>query len=392
MRIAIIDPSNFTLPYDRALGRALAARGHTVTMIGRPPDAGDGWEEPGIPFVPHFYRGLDRLRRLPRPLFLAAKGAAHAASMAGLRQRLADLRPDVIHVQWFPLPAVDRLLLPALRRIAPVVLTMHDTEPFNGNPTSILQRLGALDLPRACDGVIVHTALGVRRLTAAGVSPERIAVVPHGLLGEVPGAAPPPDGPPLFLLIGKIKPYKGADLFVEAIARMPQSVRQGCRFVIAGRPYIDTAPLLEAARRHGLGDELRFDFRFLSEAEMAALIAEASVLVFPYREIEASGVLATVLGHGRAVVATAVGGFAETLTDGVTARLVPPGDAGALAAALAGLATDPAERERLGQAARMLAGRLQDWGAIADRTAAVYTAARRDWSGAAGAPVRASRP
>lgn len=394
MRVAVIDPSNFTIPYDIALCRGLADRGHAVTMVGRSPaepDGGDAaWPEPRVPFVPLFYPGVERLRALPRPVFLGVKGLSHLAGMAALRRRLAALRPDIIHVQWFPFPLADRLMLPALKAVAPVVLTMHDTEPFNGNPTSALQRLGALDLPRRCDRVIVHTTLGARRLEAMGVPAARITIVPHGLLGNPPPESAPPDGPTTFLVVGKIKHYKGIDVFVEAIARMPEGVRRGCRFVVAGQPYIDMAPIVAAARRHRL-DELTFDLRFLSDAEMADAMRQAGVLVFPYREIEASGVLALALGHGRAILASRVGGFAETLSDGDSARLVPPGDSAALAAAMTELATRPGERAWLGTAARWLARRMQDWGTIAERTTAVYAAARQDRDNGGGLAVQPVR-
>ena len=379
MRVAVIDPSNFTLPYDLALCRGLATADHDVHMIGRSPTHGEVWTDDAVPFHRFFYREIDRLRSLPRPLFLSLKGLSHAWGMVRLRSTLAALRPDVVHVQWFPFPLVDRLMLPTLRSLAPLVLTMHDTEPFNGNPTSTVQRLGAAGLPQRCDRVIVHTSLGARRLAAMGVGGDRVAVVPHGPLGGPPPPPAPPSGPPVFLTIGKIKPYKGTDTFIEAVARLPADLRDQCRFVVAGKPYMDMAPMFDRVRRLGIENVVRFDLRFLDDTEMAQAMAEAAVLVFPYREIEASGVLSMALGHGRAIVASAVGGFAETLTHDKNALLVPPDDPGALAAAMEALIRQPAERERLGAAARERALQLPDWGSIARQTTDLYAAARRDW-------------
>lgn len=378
MRVVLIDPSNFTLPYDAALARGLTDIGHDVHMIGRTPDEGEEWRAEGVPFHRLFYRGLERMRTLPRPLFLGLKGASHGEGWVRLDRLLDRLRPDAIHVQWFPFPLLDGVALSALRRHAPVVLTMHDTEPFNGNPSAVLQRLGALSLPRRCDRVIVHTGLGARRLAAAGVAAEKMAVVPHGALGHLPVAPLPPVDPPEFLVIGKIKPYKGVDLFIEAVGRLPPEVRAKARFTAAGKPYVETAPFEEAAGRLGLSGTIRFDFRFLSDEEMEERMARCGVLVFPYREIEASGVLAMALGHGRPVLATAVGGFAETLRDGETARLVPPEDPQALADAMTRLIENPDERHRLGRAARRLGEGLADWRGIARRTAELYAEAQAE--------------
>ena len=103
-----------------------------------------------------------------------------------------------------------------------MVVTVHDTAPFNGSPTRALQRLGLRWPPsRAADRLIVHTAAGRRRLAALGLAPERIAVVPHGPLGR---AAPRRDRPRrarlTLVAFGKMRPYKGLDVLVEALARL----------------------------------------------------------------------------------------------------------------------------------------------------------------------------
>ena len=73
------------------------------------------------------------------------------------------------------------------------------------------------------------------------------------------------------------------------------------------------------------------------------------------------------MAAGRAVVATRVGGLADLVADGSTGCLVPPRDAGALAAAIAGLLADPAARERMGREARLAAsGRYRAERLVAD--------------------------
>ena len=112
--------------------------------------------------------------------------------------------------------------------------------------------------------------------------------------------------------------------------------------------------------------------RFVTDAEIPALMERADLLALPYREIEQSGVLHAGLAFGKAMVLGDVGGFGELGREQGAARLVPPGDATELAAALSELIGDPLERERLEAAARAAASGEHGWDAIAARTIALY--------------------
>ena len=388
MRVALIDPSLFTLPYDRGLARGLAAAGHHVVLHGRRPGANDG-ACTDIELVPSFYRvaGARPVAALPGPFRLAVKGLDHAYSLARLRRRLRAERPDVIHFQWLPLPAVDRHLLDGFRGVAPLVLTVHDTDPFNGDPTAAVQRLGFSASLKAFDRLIVHTEQGRERLRARGLSPERIAVVPHGMT-----ARPPPprlaagtDGPLTFLLFGKIKPYKGADILIEAFASLPEKLRTQARLRIIGKPYMDIEPLRVLARERGVSDRVMLEPRFVPDGEMDRLFAPDTVVVFPYREIEASGVLSQAIENGRPVVASRIGSFEAVIRDGVDGHLVPPDNVPALAGALAHFLEDRsfaaacvANVHDLAANGSGLVGGVIPWDEVGRRTAELYQELGRD--------------
>ena len=133
MRVALIDPSLFTLPYDVALTAGLRACGHDVVLHGRRPRGDDGAAR-RVVVTESFYRfsGAPVFDAMPKPVRLGVKGVDHVVSMAALKSRLARDRPDIIHFQWLPLPIVDRFFVTAMRPIAPIVLTVHDSNPFNG--------------------------------------------------------------------------------------------------------------------------------------------------------------------------------------------------------------------------------------------------------------------
>ncbi len=374
MRVSMIDPSLFTLPYDQALATGLEAAGHRVTLFGRRPGPFDS-NPPGVPLIPEFYRltGSRAVSALPGKLRLAIKGVDHVWSMARLLRRLRRERPDVIHFQWLPLPVVDSRLLAGFRRVAPLVLTVHDTNPFNGDPSARLQTLGVLRCLQQFGRLIVHTDQGRGRLQAQGVDPGRLAVLPHG---PMPAAdrlgADPMLGPLTFTLFGKIKPYKGADVLIEAFARLPPELRRQAQVRIIGKSYMDLAPLEALIRQHGLDGQVRIEDRFIADGDLPSVFGPGVVALFPYREIDTSGVLPQALAHGRPVVASSIGVFAETLRDGEHGRLVPPEDPAALSAALAHLIGDRTFAADCARSALALSDAGMSWHEIAQGTAAIY--------------------
>ena len=376
MRIALIDPSAFSPPYDIALARGLMAGGHTVTVIG---EAGGALgEAPGIDHVGHFYRPLATGlgRRITAGAGRVAKGVLHGLDLWRLPRLLGDLGIELIHLQWAPLPLLDLAFLPRLRAVAPVVLTVHDTVPYNG-AEPWLMAAGIGRLTRSVDAVICHTEQGRSRLLRQGVPAARLHVVPHGLLGRRIDTSPPPAARIRLLQFGKIKPYKGVAILLDALGLLGPAERRLLAVEIVGEPHQDLAPLLAQAARLGLEDCVRFDFGFVPEARIDELFASTDALVFPYLDIEASGVLMQAVAAGLPVVASRIGAFAELLEHGRHGLLVPAGDPQSLAAALRLIRADPTILTTMRNGMRELRDRFPDWAAIGQQTTAVYAAAAR---------------
>jgi glycosyltransferase involved in cell wall biosynthesis len=390
MKIALIDPSLFTWPYDRELAGALRAAGHDAVIFGKALPPGDRRQMDST-LRQHFYGSLAAVpEAVPRAVVRALKGFSHAGGLRRLASELGRWAPDVIHFQWLPLPAMDRVALPWLQTIAPLVLTVHDTLPFNGAPASSLQSFGALGAMARFDHLIVHTDQGRRRVlpyAAAGVS--RIA---HGLLHDGPHGPPTGEsraaGERVLLMFGQIKPYKGVDVLIRAVADLPAIIRARCRVRVVGKPYMDTAPLIALAHHLGVADRVEFRFDFVPDEELARLFAEAAAVVFPYREIEASGVLMAAIAHAKPVIASRLGAFAELLEDGRHGFLVPPDDPEALAGAIARLVSDPALQRDLTEGMAQLKAAIPSWAVIAEQTVAAYGLAARSWRARAARSVR----
>lgn len=381
MHAALIDPSEFSPPYDAALAGGLRAIGHRVTMVGSA--GGELGRVQGLDHVGHFYRPLATPlgQHLPAAAVRALKGALHTADLWRLPRLLRQQGVDVIHLQWAPLPLLDRAFLRALQEVAPVVLTVHDTVPYNGHEPWLMAA-GMRGLISQADAVICHTDQGRRRLLRQGVAADRLFVVPHGLLGPRVDAGPAPgpapgDGRIRLLQLGKIKPYKGVDVLLLALSRLDTAERTRLDVVIAGKPYLDARALEARAQSLGVAEAASFRFGYLDEPVMNELLRDADAMLFPYRDIEASGVLMQAVAHGLPVVASRIGVFAELLEHGRQALLVPPGDAAALASALKKLIAAPAGLETMRQEMRALRDRIPDWPEIAGRTVEVYAQAAR---------------
>ena len=105
--MALVDPSGYSRPYDHELARALAGRGHEVTLWTSAFMHGAAPAQAGYAVREHFYRRSNRLDVSAR-LRPVAKAAEHLDDLRRLGARLRRERPDVVHVQWCVLRPVER--------------------------------------------------------------------------------------------------------------------------------------------------------------------------------------------------------------------------------------------------------------------------------------------
>jgi glycosyltransferase involved in cell wall biosynthesis len=337
IKVLLVDPSLFTAPYDAALTEGLLEAGVAPMWAVRPIRAGDRQEIPARYVDDFFYRRTDSAHA--SGWRAAAKGLAHLGGLAALVARVFKHQADVVHVQWLVLPLFDALAIAVIRLFKPVVLTVHDSVPFNGERMSLLKRMG-FHLPlRLANRLITHTQTGREHLIGVGVPAAKIRVIAHGPLKLAqPVAARPATADPMapynVVLFGEIKPYKGLDVLVEAVGALPSAIQDRLRIRVAGRPRMDLADIQRRSAELGVSRCFSFDLRRISEEEMAQLFSEADCFVFPYRQIDASGVYFLVKALGRWLIASKVGVFAEQMDGTDDGRLVTSGDVSELAAAL----------------------------------------------------------
>jgi glycosyltransferase involved in cell wall biosynthesis len=195
----------------------------------------------------------------------------------------------------------------------------------------------------------VSTALAedARRLGARDVR-----VVPNGI--DIPTDVEEEAEPPEILFAGRVSEEKGILELVDAA--------RGLELVVVG----DGPLRARVPQTRG----------WVPRAELERLFARAAIVACPSRREGFGVVCAEAMAHGRAVVASAVGGLRDLVVDEETGLLVPPRDVAALRAALERLLADAALRRRLGAAAREHVQACCSWERVTELTLRAYEDAR----------------
>ena len=338
-RALLVDPSRFTPAYDAGLAEGLRQAGVVVDWAVREPRPGerDSMSDEGPIRLP-FYRLSDAgVPWLPSKLRAVAKGLEHLVGLARLVAVARRGHYGVVHFQWTVLPLADALAMKLLRRYSKVVLTVHDSVPFNGQHISILQNFAFHAPMKVADTIIVHTRGARDRLVEAGCSAGKVHVVPHGplsIVGDEQDHTRPDNALWTFVLFGQLKPYKGLDILVEATTRAQTELRGKARVIIAGAAHMDIGPIKASVETGGIGDLVELRIGRLDDDEMADLFRLCDCFVFPYRQIDASGVFYLAKSWKRWIIASDVGVFSTDIAAGETGDLLPSGDVGRLAGAL----------------------------------------------------------
>lgn len=384
MNITILDPGGYTAHYDGNLCHELARRGHavrldtsrflfeSVTPLG-------GYEVRNCFFDTVHRRRLIRSTPLARQAF---KIGSYPRDLMRWTRDLIEQPPEVLHVQWSLIPPLDAMALTAIRRRGVrIVFTAHEAPQLNRGPW-------AYAFGRVCgtaDAVIVHAdSLRKRLATEFSVAHNRVVVVPLGGPGKYAGTPISklearerhgiPPGVPVALFFGLIKPYKGLDLLLEAIA-IARRTLPDLQLIVAGQPMEPWGKYASQIERLGISDALNLHLGFVPSEDMKTIFGAADVVVVPYRRGAQSGVVIAAWHFGRPVVATRVGGIPELVQSGINGLLAEPGSAEDLANRLLQAFDDENRLDRMGEAALQLASSAHSWESIAAVHEQIYATA-----------------
>ncbi|SPJ22749.1 glycosyltransferase family 4 protein [Palleronia abyssalis] len=234
---------------------------------------------------------------------------------------------------------------------------------------------------------------------AAAFFPDVAATLPHGV--DVENYRPAPDrraawkalgygGETGVAIVGRVRPEKGTDVFVDAMIRVMQDDPDVTALVI-GMAKPSEAEFQAGLERRVTEAGLRDRFHFLGfvEGDVQADIMPALSLIVNVARYEPFGVVpAEGMAAGTPFVCSDTGHYRAFSDGGRTGLIVPPGDVAAAAQAVAELLADPDRIEAMGRAARDKAVRDHSIGAEADGAAEIY---ERLWAGEDLAVHRAGR-
>jgi glycosyltransferase involved in cell wall biosynthesis len=297
LRVLIFDSSGRggIALYTAHLANQLAALGIDVRVSGI---AGQSRLAPELPVRPWWEPSTGG-----RLWFYVKQVKELAVSAVAFLRVVRAVEPDIIHVQTSIARWLDPVVMRWSRRRCPVVLTVHDPVPLDGDA-----REGHLERRRwsAADGLIVHERRGAD-IVGRHVPGVPVFVIPADLTGGPTHldrrlARQRLNWPPLtptVLMLGLIRPYKGLDLLAAAwpqvMAIYPQS-----RLIVAG-PQTDDVPGVEDLR-HQVGVDVRIGW--LSDEEVDLWAAAADLFLLPYTKASHSGVLHRAVANATPVLAS----------------------------------------------------------------------------------------
>ncbi|MCG3173251.1 MAG: D-inositol-3-phosphate glycosyltransferase [Myxococcota bacterium] len=361
------------------LARALAARGHVITVY----TGSGGAADPGRSLLAEYGAGRVEVVRVPLLSRRAHRMGAPVPLGPPPKTTLRGERFDLAHLHGRR-HLFNTLAMNFCRRLdIPWVFSAHGTAPLIEGKIAV-KRLADLaggnrDI-RLAARLLAVSGAERDQLTALGADPRLIEVIPNPVnLDDLEGPADPagvrarlgvPEGAPLVLFLAKITPRKGLADVISAMAD-PRLAR--AHLAIAGDALENTGPYHAQIRRLGAGDRIHWA-GFADGAEKRSLIRAANVMAYPaVHEIFGLAAFES-MALGVPVAAANDCGMGEWFRQQPFGCEVTPGDSHQLAGALAGLIENPPPHDAWVQARDFIRRRFHA-DAVAGSLEAAYRAA-----------------
>lgn len=286
---------------------------------------------------------------------------------------------DVVHINIAPRGSTWRkMLFETAARITrkPVILHLHGSG-YNEYYASLSERKQArirAFFARAAMSVALSEFWKCFMLTELKLDPCKVTVIANG----VPYSPSDPgvknrSCPPVISFMGLVGHRKGVDILLDALAT-PNVSNLSWSVIIGGDGEVEEARA--QATRLGIADRIRF-LGWVDEARVHEAFLESDIFCLPSRAENQPVSILEAMARGLPVVASDVGAIPDQVADGVTGFVVPAGDAGPLATALATLIGSREQREAFGLAGLKRFETMYSVSAYAGRFAELYRSLSR---------------
>lgn len=258
---------------------------------------------------------------------------------------LKKTKPDVIILQWWTSSVSHMHLMLKIMNVllkSRLIIEFHEVvDPLEEGilPIRLYSRLMGKILRKNLKAYIVHSESDKSLIAQRyKIHPQKIHVIPHGLYDHY--------GEPIeykkakeilsikedfvILSFGLIRKYKGIPYLIQAFERMPESVAQKSRLLIAGEIWEGREELLNQIKSSPYTQKITLVNAYIPDNMIPVYFSAADVVVLPYTRASQSGIAHIAMNFGKPVIVSGVGGLKESMGKYEGAFFVPPENSDAI--------------------------------------------------------------
>jgi len=352
MNIIILGPAHPLRPggittFNERLCQALLGQGHHCEI----------WSF-SLQYPNFLFPGTSQFTDAPAPKGLTIRSVINAINpLNWLRTgwQLKQQKPDLIIVRyWIPFmgPCLGTILrLARLNRQSRIVCIADNVIPHEKRPGDRIFTRFFTGGPHAFVVMSNEVMQDLRQFTQ-----KPALLLPHPLYDNFGEKVPQPEArlflthhkgialeanARLLVFFGLIRPYKGLDLLLKAMAMLPENIN--VKLLVAGEFYEDSQPYRGLITRYHLEDKVWLHGKFIAEEEVKHFIGAADCIIQPYKTATQSGVTPVAYHFEKPMIVTRVGGLPQMVPHGVAGLVCEP-SAKAIAAAITEFFNQPTDR------------------------------------------------
>ena len=336
MRITIVGPGKRFISgisyYTISLANALAAHHEVSVLLLR-----ELLPRPLFPGVDHVGRPISPLGFSKTIAVMDGLDWYWGTTAIKAARFLRDRRPEVLVLQWWTSAVAHSYLLlrlvNALGADARTVVEFHEVlDPFEQGvaPLRLYVQAARRLLFKDIAAYVAHSRGDLQVVARTyGLDPGKGFVVSHGSYGHFRGPSSrrrQESDDFTILYFGLIRPYKGVEYLVQAFDALPAHVAERLRLVIVGETWEghDLPARLIAQSRYRR--RIEFVNRYVTDQEVDEFFTRADVTCLPYLRASQSGAAHIATSYGIPIIASQVGGLAESLAEYEGTLFCEPGN------------------------------------------------------------------